>query len=791
MCDFADNVSKQQEKHQKKQQFEVNRQLTKDFTNVMKPELAVEQTVQKQNTVNFEQINFENFTEKNMSEQPIQKQNFDMLGMSKFAVKQANKEKAEGNAKGKKKSLNKQFVVAGEKEVSITNEFKVWKSGETDTIERNLPEMSERAKMLFGRVSMKESEESSLWETMGKSFMRNKIKLMNSLWNGRDSAEMKAVKVALDKLSGFYQTGIGNYFADVVANPETGQVDRISLEKAKTNALEAYNALVMDVITSAEHYLRVKNPITSSGVARYNNVKQLKEQLENEKDAFEEALRFLVTHVTEKNITGEEADLNEVKFADVLRIVKAERYDFSEAGGGGGNTFSFIDANQEKKYFKTNEKIVEVDRFPEYFREMLEKETKEAKPEDAALYKKFISAWDKFDVHFKKAEQDFCKLVNAQTVQEAVEKIEAENDSQYNRSRNDQAIINRYSALRNHRVELVSVLCMKAGSTIESRKRLKKCQNKLRSSKGDELTAVIDSINELRNQIGSKLTDKYHSTIFTSGCAKVNGIDENCVVTMRSIATSRLADEITKRADGDADYTEAIVGARTSLIKTEKGYKSGIVMDEAKGSPAGNVLMLAAEKEKPVIFTTKAAKQYNFIMIFDFICGQMDRHAGNFMMDYKETAEGFVVSSVQAIDNDYSFGRFNSDKLKKGRNRLSPIVDKFGGFSFKYIDKKLEDAIMKLDDSFISLIKQQFADCQITDEQFKAMEDRIAFLKNLIADGIKDGKVKIIETEDEWQNLTMGNIISKTSADAVKRPMNMSDYIYFGNSDKKKIRAAG
>lgn len=96
MGDFLDDVSKQKEKKQEKQQFAVNRQLTQEFTNAMKPELELEQSVKKQKTMDFEQLNFENLAEKKVSEVPVQKENFEMLNMSKFAAEQ-KEENAGGN----------------------------------------------------------------------------------------------------------------------------------------------------------------------------------------------------------------------------------------------------------------------------------------------------------------------------------------------------------------------------------------------------------------------------------------------------------------------------------------------------------------------------------------------------------------------------------------------------------------------------------------------------------------------------------------------------------------------
>ena len=66
----------------------------------------------------------------------------------------------------------------------------------------------------------------------------------------------------------------------------------------------------------------------------------------------------------------------------------------------------------------------------------------------------------------------------------------------------------------------------------------------------------------------------------------------------------------------------------------------------------------------------KAFKQMADLQVVDYICGNIDRHAGNMMYLTNEAGE---IVGVQGIDNDSSFGNFA--RGKKGLNRLPGTDD--------------------------------------------------------------------------------------------------------------------
>lgn len=75
----------------------------------MKPELALEQNIKKQNTMNFEQLNFENLDEKKEAGLSIQEQNFEKLNMSKFSPEQKIEENIGSNQEAKVKKETKEM----------------------------------------------------------------------------------------------------------------------------------------------------------------------------------------------------------------------------------------------------------------------------------------------------------------------------------------------------------------------------------------------------------------------------------------------------------------------------------------------------------------------------------------------------------------------------------------------------------------------------------------------------------------------------------------------------------
>jgi hypothetical protein len=121
----------------------------------------------------------------------------------------------------------------------------------------------------------------------------------------------------------------------------------------------------------------------------------------------------------------------------------------------------------------------------------------------------------------------------------------------------------------------------------------------------------------------------------------------------------------------------------------DKGrVQEGTVMDFGRG--------LDLMREKPLFeqvadqpFAGEGAKglrQLADLQILDYLCGNVDRHAGNLLYETNEKGE---IIGIQGIDNDASFGCFA--ELKEANNRLPAVGD------MNCVSKSMADTILKLD----------------------------------------------------------------------------------------------
>lgn len=141
----------------------------------------------------------------------------------------------------------------------------------------------------------------------------------------------------------------------------------------------------------------------------------------------------------------------------------------------------------------------------------------------------------------------------------------------------------------------------------------------------------------------------------------------------------------------------------------------------------------------------KALPRIADLQVFDYLCGNVDRHGGN--MSYKVDKHGKFVDIV-AFDNDTSFGTLPIDP-KKGRFRQAGIED------LKVISKPMSRKIMSLTEE---MLKFSLRGRGLTDQEIQASCDRLAELKTAIQNGIQAKTIDevkgagprlcIMETED-------------------------------------------
>lgn len=222
-------------------------------------------------------------------------------------------------------------------------------------------------------------------------------------------------------------------------------------------------------------------------------------------------------------------------------------------------------------------------------------------------------------------------------------------------------------------------------------------------------------------------------------------------ISKRNVATTRMAKLL--------GLGHAIAKSEKVSYKDEKGKDQlGIIMESAGDLCLHDVDKAENEMSRQVLL------DLNSIQLFDVICGQIDRHKGNLIVDTekyeKDGKTNYKIKGIKGIDNDMSFGNIKYDMVKKvGRNRMIRFEDKGGLCHMKKLDKKLVDSLMAMTDE---MVEYAMADLLSKDEM-AALIDRIHGVKNAIKKTLADksGKNLLIDRDN----------ISDSDAKAMRRQL--------------------
>ena len=195
----------------------------------------------------------------------------------------------------------------------------------------------------------------------------------------------------------------------------------------------------------------------------------------------------------------------------------------------------------------------------------------------------------------------------------------------------------------------------------------------------------------------------------------------------------------------------------------------GCYMEWAPGSDIANLGKAITGdakdiKDARVIYDTpEIVKEAGDMLALDYICGNIDRHMGNFHIGLEKGRDGiYRVKTLKGIDNDQSFPVVGPDELKKLKGHYTHI-------------RNVEDfACMKRStaDSILALTKEKltFALChKLTEKEINAAWERTKFLQGHIRAGmnhdwisedeIEAGMIHVIDDNSRaWDHLTLSKV---------------------------------
>ncbi len=239
---------------------------------------------------------------------------------------------------------------------------------------------------------------------------------------------------------------------------------------------------------------------------------------------------------------------------------------------------------------------------------------------------------------------------------------------------------------------------------------------------------------------------------------KIGNNDEKINMTKRNVATSRVAamlglDGLVAKSETAEIFDEATgTSIRGNLMQKARGEDSGL--NYAEKSKAGKTVNYSLNAEIPDITvnaTGKFQRDMCNLQVLDVICGQLDRHSGNYMVSANKGGE---LSDVQGIDNDGAFGlNEHSDFYKASGNNRSIYNIQTGEWTMAYMDKNLAERVKALDPEMMRYALKDL----IGDDEINAAITRLNNVKKALSTIDEN---RLLE-DDEWNDDTAQALIDQ------------------------------
>lgn len=222
---------------------------------------------------------------------------------------------------------------------------------------------------------------------------------------------------------------------------------------------------------------------------------------------------------------------------------------------------------------------------------------------------------------------------------------------------------------------------------------------------------------------------------------------EHGFIEKRNVAMSRVAELL-----GIGD-----VLARSRIVTFNAGGKKrhGCFMDQAEGIQIGS---LTEEQEQELMdasrieVTPEAWKKTERLLLLDTICGQADRHFGNFFLEYSKNGDGKLeVTGVKGIDNDVAFASraYSRERYVLDNFRPHSHVNGAGDGNSLFVDETLADKVRNLTEDDL---RYAVGDC-LPETDIQALWERTKKVKELLdpTKNKEDHIVVLRDDEKDWK----------------------------------------
>lgn len=229
----------------------------------------------------------------------------------------------------------------------------------------------------------------------------------------------------------------------------------------------------------------------------------------------------------------------------------------------------------------------------------------------------------------------------------------------------------------------------------------------------------------------------YHKEIGKAGTLSETaefeaGVVGNEGLSKRNVATSRIA--------GMVGLKDKIAVSKNIRVIDNGVELEGSFMEKAVGldsrSRAGREALMNKEID---LSTGSLQRDINRMQVLDMVCGQVDRHGGNFFYQVSEAPVNgkYQIIGLQGIDNDMAFGNIKLDMQHKSL----PSID-----SLEMIDGELLTSLKSLTPEKIGFAMGELLN--------KDEIDAVISRRNAILEKVDKGEIRIVKS-NEWGEKTL------------------------------------
>ncbi len=195
------------------------------------------------------------------------------------------------------------------------------------------------------------------------------------------------------------------------------------------------------------------------------------------------------------------------------------------------------------------------------------------------------------------------------------------------------------------------------------------------------------------------------------------------------------AKEVTLTNSGVAEYRTTEKGKKVTRQRFAGAGQKGFLQDSS-GDTLSQVLEQAKKLGVNLVYSEEALMQLTTIHIMDTICGQVQRDENSLRVHVdlgsKEGENYLFITSVMAVNNEYSFGTAGFDAVnKKGvQSTLKPLWnEEKGRMTLLLYDVQLADRILGLD---LEAVKQAYRDKGFDEERIDALINRLEGVRHAL-----------------------------------------------------------